>query len=131
MNEGRDYELFAMSILSLTLIRNGYAIQKEKKLGGGLRADIVAEKINDDGLNDTFAVEIGWTAEDPVFATDLEDKRERLSASFGLPVYFAYVIGDGSKMYADYELVNKMLYSADEVEVIEIPSAPFYLRPRG
>lgn len=107
---------FAVSLMSLTLIRNGYITQKNARFGKGVVIDIFAQKPSDD---EAFAVEVKWVSnsQTEMDCKRLKDMTSHLEETIGIPVYSAVVIGDGSRIMADKALIDKMLYEKTEVEV--------------
>jgi hypothetical protein len=117
MENLQDPEQFAISLISLTLIRNDYFTQKNVNFGAGLCADIVARKRNEAGISQAFVVMVKWFANKADIEQQLTEARAELEAEFGMPVYFACVINDGYQLVVDAALNKKMLYSPEEISV--------------
>ncbi|WP_143745691.1 hypothetical protein [Massilia sp. KIM] len=122
-DEENDHDQFAASLLALTLIRNGYLTQKEVRVGRGRTADLLVSKEMQDGSVDRFAVELKWVSSPTQvqqIGEDLLAQRKALSALLGIPVYGAFVIGDGSEVQVDAELESRMLYSPEDMRVLTL-----------
>jgi hypothetical protein len=120
MSDDRDdNDEFATSLLSLTLTRNGYSTQKDVRFPKGV-ADIVARKSYPNGKTDSFVVEVKWAASEQNIDKISAQKRAVLATASGVPVYVAWVIGNGKKVFVDPDLRGKMRYSTEEMQVADL-----------
>jgi hypothetical protein len=117
MKNQYDLEQFAISLISLMLIRNDHFTQKNVRFDAGLVADIVARKHDDAGTPQNFVVIVKWFASSKDIDKELTAARSELEEKFGMTVYFACVISDGYHLVVDAPLNEKMLYSPDEISV--------------
>ncbi len=117
MKNQYDLEQFAISLISLTLTRNNYLTQKNVRFDPELVADIVARKRNGVGVLETFVVVTRWLPSKEDVDKQLTEARADLEEKFGLPVFFACVIGEGKQLVVDASLNQKMLYSPKEITV--------------
>ena len=114
---GRDE--FAISLISLALIRNGYQIQKEVRFPGDIVADLVARKSTAENKEEeVFAVEAKWMKSlGDNYPSNLVAQIDEISQRIGMPVYLAFVQGDGSSVKVDCNLKERMLYSKDDLDI--------------
>ncbi len=112
-------EKFATSLISLALIRNGYQTQMEVRLGQNSMADLVAMKPTvENEEQEVFAVEVKWVSSlEKGLTSDLMHWRDETSKRIGMPLYMAFVMGDGSSLKVEDELKKRMLFSSEELEV--------------
>lgn len=118
-NKKNGREEFAASLISLALVRNGYQVQSEIRFPGDIVADLVARKMaSETDIEEVFAVEVKWVNSfDNISPSNQLTQIENTSQLIGMPVYLAFVKGDGASVKVDAMLKERMLYSDDDLNV--------------
>lgn len=114
-------EKFATSLVSLALVRSGYATSKEVRRGGEIRADILAVSENNDTEAETFVVEVKAIRDRHSIPERLDVLRERYRSVFGVTVYLAFFVDSDDLLIVDDELRKRMRFSDEEIRLEAIP----------
>lgn len=113
-------EKFAISLVSLALLRKGYVTSSEVQLSSNERADILA--VRDDGQDqERFVVEVECVTGRDSIPEELDGCRKRLSNAFGLATYLAFFIDKEDILIVDEELHKRMRFIDEEVRLETIP----------
>lgn len=106
---------FAVSLVSLALLKRGYRTYKNVPPGIGAEADLLAV-----GHGEKFAVEISVLAHEEAIPHALEHRRKQCEGEFGVPTYFAFLVDRDTRLLVDPELHKRMLFSDEEVTLDEL-----------
>lgn len=108
---------FAVSLVSLALLKHGYRTYKNVPPGFGAETDLLAV-----GHGEKFAVEISVLTHRGAIPRSLEQLRNRCENEFGATTYFAFLVERDTRLLVDPELHKRMLFSDEEVMLEELQS---------
>ncbi|MYM68777.1 hypothetical protein GTP45_18330 [Pseudoduganella sp. FT55W] len=107
---------FAVSLVSLALVRNGYRTYKDVPPGMGEEADILAV-----GNGEKFAVQVSVLKSHSAIPAQLERQRAACEAAFGTPTYFAFLADGETLLLVGAALHQRMRFRDNDVRLDEIP----------
>jgi hypothetical protein len=109
---------FAVSLVSLALLKKGYSTYKGVPPGMGAEADILVV-----GNGERFAVEVKVLDHIKAMPRRLEELREQLQTELGATTYFAFLVDQETRLLVDRELLKRMHFHDKEVRLEELPMA--------
>lgn len=115
-------EKFAVSLISLALLRKGYVTSKEVLLSSDEHADILAIRGANDKAEEKFAVEVRCLPGRDAIPEELDRLRMRFAEEFGVTTYLAFFIDKDDLLIVDDELRKRMRFIDEEVHLQTMPS---------
>jgi hypothetical protein len=112
----------AISMVMVSLSRNGYYTYEDVPMGAGLLADIFAARKSDAGKEDRIVVEVKAIPSRTSIPSRLESKRLKLREKFGHPVYYAFFIENQDLLIVDAELQQRMRFRDDKIRLEVLPA---------
>jgi hypothetical protein len=112
----------AISMVMVSLSRNGYYTYEDAPMGAGLLADIFAARKSDAGKEDRIVVEVKAIPSRASIPLRLESKRLKLREKFGHPVYYAFFIENQDLLIVDAELQQRMRFRDDKIRLEVLPA---------
>ena len=109
---------FAVSLVSLALLKNGYRTYKGVPPGSGAEADILVV-----GKGEKFAVEVRVLNHHEPIPDLLEKLRSQLQAELGATTYFAFLVDQETRLLVDVELRKRMHFHDEKISLEELPIA--------
>ena len=109
---------FAVSLVSLALLKNGYRTYTGVPPGTGAEADILVV-----GNGEKFAVEVNVLNHIAAMPRQLEQVRAQLQTALGATTYFAFLVDQETRLLVDRELLKRMHFHDKEVSLEELPLA--------
>jgi len=122
-NFEKNAEQFAISLISLALVRNGYRTCNEVEVEGSARADILAALGDETG--ERFVVEVKAIRDRRSLPQQLDSLREKYRSLFGVSAFLAFFIDQDDLLLVDEQLEKRMRFSDDEVSLEVIGQEAF------
>lgn len=110
-------ESFATSLVSLALVRSGYATSKHVRYGDSLRADILAVRDVHAQPAEAFVVQVKAIRDRHAVPARLDELRTEYAVRFGMSVYLAFFADSDQLLLVDPELGRRMRFSDEEVRL--------------